>query len=134
MKKIILAFAFVLTTQFVSSQDAAFKSDVMKVIKMSGATAQMDVAKKQIMAMIPEAKQADFSKDFEATMPAFYDKVAAIYMKEYTHADVKEMIKFYSTPTGKKIKEKAGILAEKNMAMQQTIGMQLQGIMMKYMQ
>jgi hypothetical protein len=44
------------------------------------------------------------------------------------------MIKFYGTPTGKKIKEKAGVLAEKNMAMQQTIGMQLQGIMMKYMQ
>jgi hypothetical protein len=36
--------------------------------------------------------------------------------------------------TGIKIKEKAGVLAEKNMAMQQTIGMQLQGIVMKYMQ
>lgn len=134
MKKIILAFAFVLTTQFISAQDAAFKADVMKVIKMSGATAQMDSAKKQIMAMVPEAKQADFSKDFEATMPAFYDKVAAIYMKEYTHADVKEMIKFYESPVGKKIAEKAGILFEQSMLAGQEWGAGLQELMMKYME
>jgi uncharacterized protein len=134
MKKIILAFAFVLTTQFIFAQDAAFKADVMKVIKMSGATAQMDSAKKQIMAMVPEAKQADFSKDFEATMPAFYDKVAAIYMKEYTHADVKEMIKFYESPVGKKIAEKAGILFEQSMLAGQEWGAGLQELMMKYME
>jgi len=134
MKKIILALAFVLTTQFVAAQDAAFKADVMKVIKMSGATAQMDSAKKQIMAMVPEAKQAEFSKDFEATMPAFYDKVAAIYMKEYTHADVKEMIKFYESPVGKKIAEKAGILFEQSMLAGQEWGAGLQELMMKYME
>jgi hypothetical protein len=134
MKKIILAFAFVLTTQFVSAQDAAFKADVMKVIKMSGATAQMDSAKKQIMAMVPEAKQAEFSKDFEATMPAFYDKVAAIYMKEYTHADVKEMLKFYESPVGKKIADKAGIMFEQSMLAGQEWGAGLQELMMKYME
>lgn len=133
MKKIILAFTFVLTAQFVSAQDAAFKADVMKVIKMSGATAQMDSAKKQIMAMVPEAKQAEFSKDFEATMPAFYDKVAAIYMKEYTHDDVKEMLKFYESPVGKKIAEKAGIMFEQSMLAGQEWGAGLQELMMKYM-
>jgi len=35
---------------------------------------------------------------------------------------------------GKKIQEKAGELAQKNIAIQQSIGMELQGIMMKYMQ
>lgn len=134
MKKIILAFAFVLTTQFVSAQDAAFKADVMKVIKMSGATAQMDVAKKQIMAMIPEAKQAEFSKDFDGSMPALYDKLTVIYMKEYTHADVKEMIKFYESPVGKKIAEKAGIMFEQSMLAGQEWGAGLQELMMKYME
>ena len=134
MKKIILALAFVLTTQFVAAQDAAFKADVMKVIKSSGATAQMDVAKKQIMAMVPEAKHAEFSKDFDASMPALYDKLAAIYMKEYTHAEVKEMIKFYESPVGKKIAEKAGILFEQSMLAGQEWGAGLQGMMMKYME
>lgn len=134
MKKIILALAFVLTTQFVAAQDAAFKADVMKVIKSSGATAQMDVAKKQIMAMVPEAKHAEFSKDFDASMPALYDKLAVIYMKEYTHAEVKEMIKFYESPVGKKIAEKAGILFEQSMLAGQEWGAGLQELMMKYME
>jgi hypothetical protein len=94
----------------------------------------MDLAKKQIMAMVAEAKQADFSKDFDAAMPAFYDKVAAIYMKEYTHADVKEMIKFYESPVGKKMAEKAGVLFEQSMLAQQEWGAGLQELMMKYMQ
>ena len=134
MKKIILVIAFALTTQFAVAQDDAFKADVLKVIKMSGATAQMDAAKKQIMAMVAEAKQADFSKDFDAAMPAFYDKLAVIYMKEYTHADVKEMIKFYESPVGKKMAEKAGVLFEQSMLAQQEWGAGLQELMMKYMQ
>lgn len=134
MKKIIVTFAFVLATQVGFAQDAAFKSDVKKVIEMTGASAQIDVAKKQILGMIPEAKQAAFLKDFEATMPSYFDKVADVYMKEYTHADIKEMIKFYESPVGKKITSKAGILTEKTMEAAQTWGAELQGIMMKYMQ
>lgn len=134
MKKIILLFALVLTTQFVSAQDAAFKADVLKVIKMSGSTAQMESAKKQIMAMIPESKHAEFSKDFEASMPALYDKLAVIYMKEYTPADIKEMIKFYESPVGKKIAEKAGVLFEQSMLAGQEWGAGLQEMMMKYME
>ena len=61
---------------------------------MSGSTAQMESAKKQIMAMIPNEKHEQFNKDFEATMPGFYDKIADIYLKEYTHQEVKEMLKF----------------------------------------
>lgn len=134
MKKLIVTFAFVLATQVGFAQDAAFKSDVKKVIEMTGASAQIDVAKKQILGMIPEAKQAAFLKDFEATMPSYFDKVADVYMKEYTHADIKEMIKFYESPVGKKITSKAGILTEKTMEAAQTWGVELQNIMMKYMQ
>jgi uncharacterized protein len=84
--------------------------------------------------MIPESKHAEFLKEFDVVINSINEEQVKNFMEVYTHDDIKEMIKFYSTPTGKKIKEKAGILAEKNMAMQQTIGMQLQGIMMKYMQ
>ncbi|WP_447635975.1 DUF2059 domain-containing protein [Flavobacterium microcysteis] len=134
MKKLIVTFAFVLATQVGFAQDAAFKNDVKKVIEMTGASAQIDVAKKQILGMIPEAKQAAFLKDFDATMPSYFDKVADVYMKEYTHAEIKEMIKFYETPLGKKITSKAGVLTEKTMEAAQTWGVELQSIMMKYMQ
>ena len=133
MKKIILTFAFFVAANFAIAQDA-FKADVEKVIEMSGANTSMDAVKKQVLGMIPESKHAEFLKEFDVVISSINDEQVKNFMEVYTHDDIKEMIKFYSTPTGKKIKEKAGVLAEKNMAMQQTIGMQLQGIMMKYMQ
>jgi hypothetical protein len=87
-----------------------------------------------VLGMIPESKQAEFLKEFDVVMNSINDEQVKNFMEVYSHDDIKEMIKFYGTPTGIKIKEKAGVLAEKNMAMQQTIGMQLQGIVMKYMQ
>ncbi len=134
MKKLVLSLAFVIIAQFAMAQDAVFKADALKVIKISGATAQVESAKNQIMMMIPSEKQAQFSKDFEASMPSFYDKIVAIYMKEYTHQDVKEMIKFYESPAGKKIAEKAGVLFEQSMQAGQEWGVELQEILMKYME
>ena len=133
MKKIIFTLTLFVVTNFVMAQDA-FKADVVKAIEMSGANTSIDAVKKQVIGMIPESKHAEFLKEFDVVINSINDEQVKNFMEVYTHDDIKEMIKFYSTPTGKKIKEKAGILAEKNMAMQQTIGMQLQGIMMKYMQ
>ena len=133
MKKMILTFAFFVATNFVMAQDA-FKADVVKAIELSGANSSMDAVKKQVLGMIPESKHTEFLKEFDVVINSINEEQVKNFMEVYTHDDIKEMIKFYSTPTGKKIKEKAGVLAEKNMAMQQTIGMQMQGILMKYMQ
>jgi uncharacterized protein len=133
MKKVVFTLTLFVVTNFVMAQDA-FKADVVKAIEMSGANTSMDAVKKQVIGMIPESKHPEFLKEFDVVISSINDEQVKNFMEVYTHDDIKEMIKFYGTPTGKKIKEKAGILAEKNMAMQQTIGMQLQGIMMKYMQ
>jgi hypothetical protein len=133
MKKIIFTLTLFVAANFAIAQDA-FKSDVVKVIEMSGANTSMDAVKKQVLGMIPESKHPEFLTEFDVVINSINDEQVKNFMEVYTHDDIKEMIKFYGTPTGKKIKEKAGVLAEKNMTMQQTIGMQLQGIMMKYMQ
>jgi hypothetical protein len=136
IKKVFLTFAFVLVSQIgmAQTQDEAFKKDVMKVVEMSGSAAQMKLAKAQILKMIPEAKQAAFLIEFEATLPSLYDKMANVYMETYTKKDVKAMIKFYESPVGKKMTAKADELSEKNMAAAQEWGQGLQGMMMKYMQ
>ncbi|HTO35496.1 MAG: DUF2059 domain-containing protein [Flavobacteriaceae bacterium] len=133
MKKLFFTLVVVLTAQLGTAQ-STFKDDVIKFLQISGSNAQMDVAKKQILGMIPEAKHAEFNKEFDATMPSFYDKVAEVYMKEYTHDDLKQMIKFYESPIGKKISAKAGTIYEQSMLVGQEWGMELQGILMKYMQ
>lgn len=132
MKKIILIFALVLTAQFSIAQDAAFKADVIKLITISGSDAQMKVARGQILNMIPTDKQSDFLKDFDATMPSLYDKLAKVYMEIYTPEDIKAMIAFYQSPVGLKMQSKAGELAEKNLEAGKEWGQELSVIMMKY--
>lgn len=133
MKKIILSVVVLLVTQLSIAQDA-FKEDVIKVLKASGSAAQMEVAKEQVLENIPESKKEAFSKEFDASLPSLYDKMAEVYMETYTHEEIKQMLKFYDSPVGKKITEKASELTQKNMAAGQEWGMELQGIMMKYME
>jgi len=135
MKKIVLTFALVLAAQISMAQtNEAFKKDVLKVIEVTGSASQMKLAKDQILKMIPKEKQAAFLIEFDASLPSLYDKIAKVYMEEYSHDDIKQILKFYETPVGKKMTEKAGVIAEKNMAASQEWGSSLQGMMMKYMQ
>lgn len=133
MKKFILTVAVVLIAQLGMAQDS-FKQDVLKVIEKSGAAGPIKNVKDQVIGNIPEAKQAEFSKEFDATLPALYDKMAVIYMETYTHDEIKEMLRFYESPIGQKISANSGELMKKSTAAGQEWGMQLQSMMMKYMQ
>jgi len=134
MKKILLALAFMLAAQLTFAQDEAFKKDVLKVIELSGSSAQMKMAKDQILKMIPADKQAAFLVEFNASLPSYYDKLAKVYMDTYTKDDIKAMLAFYDSPIGKKITEKSGEIAEKGQVAAQEWAQGLQPMMMKYMQ
>ncbi len=136
MKKLILAFTFLFTIQLATAQtaDEAYKKEVLKVIQASGSLGQMQAAKDQILPMIPADKQAAFLVEFEASMPALYDKIAQVYMDNYTKDDIKAMLAFYETPVGKKINAKSAEVAKASMAAGQEWGAALQPMMMKYMQ
>lgn len=133
MRKIILSVIVLIITQLSFAQDA-FKEDVMKILKATGSAAQMEMAKEQIINNIPEEKREDFSKDFDESLPSLYEKMAKVYMDTYTHEDIKQMLHFYNSPIGKKISEKTSELVKKNMEAAQEWGMELQGVLMKYME
>ncbi|NUY82616.1 DUF2059 domain-containing protein [Flavobacterium sp. MAH-1] len=135
MKKVLFTIAFIASVQFASAQtnDAAFRKDVLKVIQVSGATSQFDAAKKQVMAMVPAEKQAAFAIEFDATLPALYDKIVDIYIQTYTKEDLKAMLAFYDSPVGKKMAANAAPIMEKSMAAGKEWGQGLQTILMKYM-
>lgn len=133
MKKILLVVACVFAAQLSMAQDAAFKKDVMKLLEINGSGASMDVAKTQILKMIPAAKQDAFLIEFNASLPSFYEKIANVYMEVYTKQDVKDMIAFYESPVGKKMAAKAGEVTEKSQAAGTEWGQSLQPMMMKYM-
>lgn len=134
MRKIVITIAFMFVAHLSFAQDPAFKADVLKVIEQSGSTGPMTMAKEQIMQNIPLTKRADFSKEFDESLPSLYDKLAKVYMETFTHDEVKQMIKFYETPVGKKMSSSAGLLYKKSTEAGQEWGQELQGMMMKYME
>lgn len=132
MKKLLLSIAFLLIAQITIAQDANFKADVLKLISISGADAQIKMVKPQILNMIPENKKENFSKDFDASVPSLLDKMVNIYMEIYTAADIKAMIVFYESPVGKKMSEKAAELGQKSMQAGQEWSQELQSLIAKY--
>lgn len=128
----LFAVAFILTAHLGMAQDAAFKSDVEKLLDLSGSTAQMDVAKKQVIAMVPADKQAEFSKEFEASLKPVIQVQKDFYLNEFTHEEIKQIIKFYESPVGKKLAQKTSKLTESTMPAIQSWSMELQSIIMKY--
>lgn len=136
MKKLLITATLFFIANFAMAQqdNAAFKADVLKVIEKSGAAAPMQMVKEDVMQSVPVAKRAEFSKDFDASLPSLFEKIAKIYMETYTHEEVKQMIVFYESPIGKKIASSSGELAAKSGVAGQEWGMELQQVLAKYMQ
>ena len=134
MKKVFFTIVLALIAQIGLAQDEAYKKDIMRLVSMSSSVEQIKLAKDQVIKMIPAEKQAAFTVEFEAALPSLYDNIAKAYMETYTKDEVKEIIKFYDSPIGKKIVEKSGVLAEKSQTALQNWAVGLQPMMMKYMQ
>jgi len=134
MKKLLIAVAFLFVANFAVAQDAAKTADVKKLLQLSGANAQMEVAKKQVLAMIPKEKQEAFMKEFDASLKPISESQETFYLTEFTTDEIKQIIKFYESPVGKKVAEKSVKQAEGNMTKMQEWSVEMQGILMKYMQ
>ncbi|ALM49735.1 hypothetical protein AMR72_12960 [Flavobacterium psychrophilum] len=134
MKKVVLAAIFMLVAQIGMAQATdAMKADVKKFLQLSGATAQLEAAKKQVLTMIPAEKQAEFTKEFDASLAPVLKFQEEYYLQEFTADDLKQMIKYYESPIGKKFAQKSAGLTEASMPVIQEWSQSLQPLVMKYM-
>ena len=134
MKKLLVAVAFALVSHVGFAQEKATREDVLKVIEKSGAAGQLNAAKKQVIGMIPQDKQAAFVVEFDAIIKKANEKTVDVYIQEYTKDDIKAMLAFYDSPVGKKMNEKAEIIATKSQEAMMGLQSEIQTMMMKYMQ
>jgi hypothetical protein len=133
MKNLLFTLALVFAVQFSFGQaNDAFKKDALKLIEAGGAAKMFAGLKDQILPQIPADKQAAFTVEFDATLPALKESIAKAYMEVYTQEDVKQLLAFYNTPIGKKMSEKASELSQKSQAAGMEWGQNLQSMMMKY--
>lgn len=133
MKKLFTLLILVAATHLGFAQDNAFKKDIIKFIEISGATSHFDIALNQIKTMVPESSHEELTKDFKATLPSLYAKIADIYQEEFTHDDIKKLLAFYESEVGKKISSKQSAIFEKSMLAGEQWGLDLQALIMKYM-
>lgn len=132
MKKVLL-LSFLFITVAIQAQDTSeFKKETIEFIKLTGSGAAFDNAIDQIGAMVSEANKEAYQKEANATLDGLYDKLADLYMTEFTQAEIKELVAFYHTDLGKKLAEKQLSLTQKGMMLGQSWGMELQGIAQKY--
>ena len=134
MKKLLFTLAIIVVTQFSNAQDSDFKKDVLKYLELSGQSANIKTALKEVSKNVPADKQAAFTIELDAAIQDLMSKTADMYMTQFTLADITDFLKFYETPSGKKLTEKTGMLTEKGMEIGKEWGQGLQSMMMKYMQ
>lgn len=134
MKKVLLvcllSAAFILQLQAQDNSD--YKNETIEFLKLTGAGDAFVSAISQIGTIVPADKKEAYTKEAKGTLDGLYDKMAELYMAEFTPKEIKELTAFYKTDLGKKLAKKQLGLTQKAMAFGQTWGMEVQGIAKKY--
>ena len=133
MKKILFAAILVGMTQFATAQQASI-TEIKEVLILSGVNNQYDTLLEQVYAAIPEAKLPEFKKEMQVILDKQTDKTATIWSKYYTKSEIADIKKFYNSPLGKKLIENTSKILKESMADQQALGMEVQNLVMKYIQ
>lgn len=133
MKKILLVCLFVLAVvQTQAQENVDFKSQTIEFIKLTGAVKAFESAIDQIGYNVPEANKAAYIEEANSTLVALYDKIAGLYMDEFTQSEIKELVAFYHGNLGKKLAEKQLELTQKAMGFGQAWGLEVSQIAQKH--
>jgi hypothetical protein len=106
MKKILLiclVFVAIATQAQVQSE---FKKETVEFIKLTGASAAFESGIAQLGAIVSVENKDAYTKEANATMDGLYDKIAGLYMSEFTKEEIKELVAFYNSDLGKKLANK----------------------------
>lgn len=134
MKKVLFTCLFMVSvaTQIQAQDNSTFKKETIEFIKLTGAGSAFENAIDQIGTMVSEENKEAYTKEANGTLDGLYEKMADLYMTEFTQDEIKELVAFYNTDLGKKLAEKQLGLSQKAMMFGQSWGMEVQGIAQKY--
>ena len=131
MKKLIIVITVFVGFLLNAQEKTAFEKDTYQLVETLTKPAFEPVIV-QFTSMVKADKVNAFKKELNESFPELYTAMANIYMKEYTHEEIKKLLEFYETDLGKKVAKNSATLAQKGMAAGQAWGMKVQSIMSKY--
>lgn len=134
MKK-TLCFLFLIFLGFQSQaqEKTDLQQKAIKLIEMTSGQ-QFDIMLDPIVKMVPEDNRQAFKKEMMTSLEGIYDELAQVYIEKFTEAEIDQILVFYNTPVGEKMRNITPELTRKGMEIGQQWGQELQPIMMKYMQ
>lgn len=132
MKNFLLVSLFFAVSFMQAQTDEAYKAEAIKFIKLTGATSAFDAAIEQLGASVPVEKKEAYTKEAEGTLNVLYDKMADLYMDEFTHKEIKELIAFYHSPLGKKLASNQLQITQKAMLLGQNWAVDVRDVAKKY--
>ena len=114
----------------VHAEESQKQKDIRKLLKITGSgelgqqvMGQMMANFKKTMPQVPEKFWSDFMK--EVHTDELVDLIVPVYDRNLTHDDVKELIRFYETPTGKKFVSVLPKITQESMAVGEKWGRDL---------
>lgn len=131
-RRIMTCLLFVFAIGISAQESNQFKKDAIKFIKLTGTETAFEKVIEQLEAEIPEVNLEAYRKAALKTTDALYGKIADLYMEEFSHAEIKELIVFYGTDVGKKLAKKQLLLVEKGIGLGQNWGVEMQQLATKY--
>ncbi|MFT2007271.1 DUF2059 domain-containing protein [Pontibacter sp. 13R65] len=139
MKTFLTVLVVLLLSCHAYGQDSAKAKDIKRLLEITGA-AELGIqalntnmqALKSSNPNIPEEFFTEFQKQFNTEL--IMNNIAPIYDKHYSHEEVKELIKFYQTPVGKKTITAIPQIMEESMEMGQELGKQVAEKVVKKLQ
>jgi uncharacterized protein len=136
IKKTIFAAALLLLPAaqlWADELTAAKKADIKAFVELSGAkNIPMGIANAETQRMAQGIKKADpkfpdkgfmvirdnmaaVLNENVAKPDGLFDQMAAVYHNNFTHEEIKELLKFHQSPTGKKLQDSQSKLGQENM-------------------
>jgi uncharacterized protein len=141
MKKIlVISFLFATVLSANAQDNASYKATLKKMLESAGSQAGFQSAIKQMFTMFRQQKSnvpAEVWNALETEMEKtsiddLTTLLTPVYQKQFTEADLKEIIKFYETPIGKKYAGAVPVIMQESMQVGQEWGMKIgQDIMQK---
>lgn len=131
MKNLLIVFVLLVVSVSNAQEKSAYEKDTYMLVEMLSKPAFGSVID-QFTAYVNEDNVETFKKEVEATLPTLYASLTEIYLEEYSHEEVKELLKFYNTDLGKKVASNSAKLAMKGQVVGEKWGMKLQDIMAKH--
>lgn len=140
LRALLLALTFTLVAAPATAQDKGAKvtakkksakaKDIQKLIKLTGMKNMMspfiDQMFTQVKAYYPDVPDKEWKRlRSKVDLDELTQQIGGVYDEEFTHKEIKEIIKFYETPTGKKTLTKMPIIMQKSQMLGQQWGMKV---------